>query len=280
MPSPLRVIIVSRDPAMRLAAARAFDAAPPSWNVQLSNDGAERADVLVLTPEIDEAPDSAAPLVAFDPLDPLAAVAAVARAGASRSPSITAVLGATGGCGATTIAMYLAKALAPEAAFVEVGDPGGSTLSARFDLALTGARAGPVTVQGFHAYVVSDASEVSDLSEHRRAIVDLGCGGAPIDGTPTLCVLPPSLVAARRAARIIGAHPKIPWIVVTNRVGAGGNVTRMELQQELSAPISLELAACPALRDSEESGRLADGSWRRWHRGIGRLARAIERHAL
>ncbi len=276
---PLLVTILSRDPAMRIAAARAFDAAPVSWEVSLEDGPSPRTDVLVVTPEVEDVPTSDAPTVPFDPLNPAAAIEAVALLGKSRPPLLTAVLGATGGCGATTIAIHLARALG-DAVFAEVGEPAASTLSARFSLDLSGDRAGPISVEGLHAFVLPDPADLSDLLGYRRAVVDLGCGAEPLACAPTLCVLPPTLVAARRAARIIKSGPEIDWIVVTNRVGAGGTATRMELQQGLGAPISLDLPGCPALRDSEDTDRMPLGSWRGWHRGIRRLARAIERHVV
>src|SRR5687768_12235460 len=99
----LRIAAVSNDERMRLELARAFDAAPPSWSVTLHEEPPADADVVVCGPD-----RQVAGAIRFDPADPdelLGSIRAFTST-AHRRPIV--VVRATGGCGATSVALHLA----------------------------------------------------------------------------------------------------------------------------------------------------------------------------
>lgn len=207
-------------------------------------------------------------------------------------PHFITVLGGTGGCGVTTIALHLARALAAigPACFVELSHTAGA--AERMGLERTAVRTwssehrsaqdvrlSAVPMEGgFRAIFAAPSChlEWADLAlldgEFDRVVVDPGV--APVnsfDGTAVV-VVAGSLPAARRARPLIATEPARALVV--NRTGPGGEATRALIEAALDATTALELPHFPALRDAEDEGRLLRrGS--RWCRRIDRLARAI-----
>jgi hypothetical protein len=281
----LKVAIVSRDEAVRSAAAHAFASAPPSWSVRLHDEAPGDADVVVAGEDVACEGD-----VVFDPARPSEALRAV-EAARSRG-RVYAVVAAAGGAGATTIAVHLAASLGGRVCYAELTEPSGrlglppdartwlprdddvtsSTLPvaggfrvlraprpcpepAAFPLA--GARA------AFDA-VVLDAGAGRDL----EPIVD-GVDAALVVTTPTR----PAALAARD---LVECWPDARWSVVVNRLGPGGQIMRSGLERILGRSVTVELPCCPALRDAEDEARLLTGTWRRWTRAVARLARSLD----
>ncbi|HVF52160.1 MAG TPA: hypothetical protein VNC78_00985 [Actinomycetota bacterium] len=273
-----RVAIFSRDPVMRVALARAFDAAPSSWDVTLHEVLPVDADVTVAgadiaDEELDPPPRS---LVRIGP-DADEDVIEIVRASMSQSRAVV-VASAVGGCGVTTIALQLAYRAGSDALYVEV-DPGPTSITAqRLDLD----RIGPVprpTRWGFSAASVDSSScDVRAtmngwLSASPVVVIDLGRPAhLSMGDVPWIFVLPPTKLAAAATGLALRRHPG-RCAVVTNRTGPGGEATRRELQVFLGCRIAVELPQCPALRDLEDEGELGLPGWSRWSRRVRPLMR-------
>lgn len=279
---PPKVAIVSRDPAVRDAAARAFAAAPPEWSVVLCDSAPRDADVVVR----DRGGDGA---VVFDPSQPDDALAEVeARLGGGR---VYVVAGAAGGAGATTIALHVAAALAGRACCAELAGPSarlGLPEDARTwltddDVALSalpvadGFRVlrAPQPLPDIAAFPLDAACAAFD-----RLVLDAGTrrdlDGLMETAAVAVAVTTPTRPAALATRQLVDAWPEVRWAVVVNRLGAGGQIMRAGLEALLGRRVTVELPCCPAVRDAEDEGRLVTGSWRRWSRGITRLVRALE----
>ena len=107
----LNVAVVSRDPTVRLAAARAFDQAPSSWNVHLHEATPQDADVLVFGADLR---DQAQGEILFDPADGADVIEEVRRSIASVRSKVFVVTGAGRGVGVTSLALHLAAGAARE----------------------------------------------------------------------------------------------------------------------------------------------------------------------
>jgi hypothetical protein len=293
-PRPVEVAIVSRDPTLRLEAARAFDAAPPSWVVSLHTSVPAGADVVVATADVD-VPDA----IAFDAAKPDDVLRAVeARTGAPEAARTIVVTSPSGGTGATTVALHLAAAAARHfrTCYVDldlrwgVMDRLGLPDDARTWSPTTGSGDSVVEdaipVQGgFRALLVHDAEHgraALDAVRERfeRVLVD-----APVDvlsadvlerATAGVLVIAPTVPSACRARRMLDALSGIGWAIVINRLGPGGELTRGALERIVERPIALELPCAPALRDAEDDARLVTTSLSRWRRWIDRLLYALE----
>lgn len=287
----IRVAIVSLDPAMRLAAAKAFDGAPSSWFVSLHREVPEGADVVVLTPEVDGEG------VRFDPDRPRDVIQAVkdASGGAGR---VVVVTGASGGLGVTSIALHLAAAWGrrTRTCYFDLDGGGGSRMRLGMPAdVLTWGDVGddedslllaalPVA-PGVRAYVAPQDATGEPLPVLERAapmferiVVDTPAGGLEIAiqvADMGILVAAPTFPSIERARDLLARHP-LRWAVVTNRIGPGGEATRAELEAVLGRTIGLELPCAPRLRDAEDDRRLLDPAWSRWARRIERLATVLE----
>ncbi|MGH2819445.1 MAG: AAA family ATPase [Actinomycetota bacterium] len=296
----LRVAVVSRDPEVRLAAARAFDGAPASWRVELHRSVPAEADVLVF------GPDCSGTGVVFDPAAPGRVLEEVAvAAGNVRSP-LVAVTSPGGGAGATTLALHLAQAYAASGAatcFVDLdvrwgasdrlGLPDDARTWAELDeaedsLALC---ALPVAA-GFRALLAprlegedarpaaADAVLRRVCEHYERVVADAPDGElldtALLHARAAVAIMTPALPAARRMRAFLSRYPEVTWAVVTNRIGPGGEARRARLEDALERRIAVELPCAAALRDAEDEARLLSASWSRWQRAATRLARALE----
>jgi len=296
----MKVAVVCCDPALRLAAARAFDGAPATWDVTLCEAPPEDAGVVVLGPDV--APDVAGRHtgIAFDPTRPEILVPQIeATLTKGGRPHVVVVTSAAGGTGTTTIALHLAHALPAAADTCYLNLTGG--VAARLAMppgALTWADAGSTQDElrlaalpvagGFRVLLAppdvieSEALTILDRAAeaYERLVVDVPAGGLL---TPVLrrahagvIVMAPTRPCAHRTQALLDGLPDLPWAIVSNRTGPGGETTRAGLERILGRRIALEVPCTPALRDCEDDGRLLTGRWSRFSRGVARLAGALE----
>jgi hypothetical protein len=283
----LRVAIVSRDPEVRLQAARAFDAAPASWLVRLYNDEPNGADVVVYGPDAAQAGG-----LVFDPahpervLDEIAALAGRAR--------IVTVTGGGRGVGVTTIGIHLAAVSAADHSTCLVDlDPLRGAAHRLGIGAVVDASARPADLElaavpvpgGFR--VLSEAAEdcgATELLEFAahlfdRVIVDapdgVEVGGLLADCDAAVMVVTPSPRSVLRAATILESND-VRWATVLNRIGPGGEVRREQLEVTLGRRVAVELPCTPSLRDCEERCSLLASRVLRWRRRLDDLHFALE----
>jgi hypothetical protein len=276
------VAIVSRDPEVRLAAARAFAPAPAEWSVELHEEVPERADVVVYGSDL-----ATGESLVFDPARPEDALRALeARLVVGRT---YAVAGAVGGAGATAVALHLAAEWGRGSCYAELAGPGGAawfdlpadarTWLPRDDDLLLSALPVSAGFRVLRAPVPCPEPGGFPLevarSSFERLVLDVGTRGLPRVDAAVL-VTTPTRPAARAARALIESHPDTRWAVVVNRLGPGGQIMRAGLEALIGRPASLELPTCAALRDAEDEGRLVRRRCHRWQRGVARLARALE----
>lgn len=297
----LNVAVVSRDPVVRLAAARAFDDAPPSWAVHLHDTRPPEADVVVFGTDVErEAKDG----IVFDPSDAGRVVDAVKRSMSSARTKTFAVVGAGRGVGVTSLALHLSAAAARthETCFVDLDLEWGA--AARLGMpedhlswyGAAGDRdprlAGLPVTGGFRALLAPTTGSSPPGEEDVKATVRgasgsfdrvfVDCADGPcLDAFVDLvdaCVLvvPASPAGARRAVRILNSFETARWAIVLNRLGPGGETTRTELHRLLGRRSAVELPCAPALRDSEDDDELLSTPWSRYVRAVQRLLHALE----
>jgi MinD-like ATPase involved in chromosome partitioning or flagellar assembly len=289
----MRVAIVSRDPVLRLEAARAFDAAPPAWIVSLHTRSPSDADVVVATPDVD-VPGA----IPFDPSHPEGVLGAVSARTEIERAHIVVVTSPSGGTGATSVALHLAAAAAARhrTCFIDLDLRWGvmdrlglpddvRTWEAGVHSSDDVVRAAIPVQGGFRALLVHEnghgaAAIDAARSEFERVFVD-----APVEvlsadvlerASAGVLVLSPTVPSACRARRMLDALTTVEWAVVTNRLGPGGEMTRSGLERILERSVALELPCVPALRDAEDDARLVTSSFSRWLRAIDRLFKALE----
>ena len=302
--------VVAREPGMRMAAAKAFDGAPPLWSVDLYSDTPPACEVVLVCPDV---PDVRPPgAISFNPEDPAGAVAEITKRTSPHRLPLVSVIGPGRGCGVTTLALHLCRALAVygTVCFVDLDQRWGAAhrlgLEAGalktwgdFDGSIESARACAVPTPGGFRALFSPLSASLGAADSERLQPDEGVllsqarsvfeavvadvsSPRVFARTTGLCevavlVLPPTRPAAARARSLLDAWPALTWMVVTNRTGPGGETTRSELEHLLGRRISLELPCAPSLRDAEDDGRLLSSRLSRWIRRVDRLARALVR---
>ncbi|HEX2195605.1 MAG TPA: hypothetical protein VHJ76_01660 [Actinomycetota bacterium] len=281
----LKVAIVSRDAAVRAAAAEAFTGAPPEWSVQLCEEAPAVADVVLHGP--DAAVEGA---TVFDPANPDDALRAVEAA--ATSGRVYAVAAAAGGAGATSIALHLAAALGGRTCYAELCDasarlglpedartwlprdrdcePSALPVAGGFRVLRSPGPCPEPAAFPLDAAGRSFDHVVLDAGTRR----DLGC--VVSRAAVAVVVTPPTRPAALAARSLVETFPEARWAVVVNRLGPGGQIMRAGLESLLGRRVTVELPCCPALRDAEDQSRLLNGSWRRWTRGVTRLAAALQ----
>lgn len=279
---------MSRDDDVRLQLARAFDRAPASWVVSLHETPPDDADVTVAGPDV-----AIAGSIVFDPAHPERLVPDIQNVATRSSEGKRIfVMGATGGSGATSLALHLAAAAGGCLVETRPGD-----IRRRLDMGSARSWSGdqqasieldalPVA-PGFRALLAPRAPSTEDVatavarasSAFSVLFVDSGPDVAMRLATPgDLCVLVlcPTRPAAERAREILDGGDAFRWAVVTNRVGPGSVLTRRRLEQILDRRISIELPCSPGLRDAEDEGRLLTSPLSRWSWNVKRLCRALE----
>ncbi|MBW3594172.1 MAG: hypothetical protein KY391_01230 [Actinobacteria bacterium] len=282
-----RIAAVSRDDKIRLQLARAFDTAPASWIVKLHEDVPTDADVVVCGP--DRYRDG---YVLFDPTDPGKLIADIAARLATTAGRAIFVVGATGGCGASSVALHLA------------GISGGCLIEASGDdlrrrLAMPSAKSWgdvledePIELSalpvapGFRVLLAPPTATVDHVAtvlERSLPVFDHAIVDVPKDGVAALAargaigvlVLAPTRPSAERARAIIDTHAAIRWAIVTNRLGPGSSLRRKDIEQLLQRKVAVELPCSAGLRDAEDDGSLLTSPLSPWLWQIKRLWRAL-----
>jgi MinD-like ATPase involved in chromosome partitioning or flagellar assembly len=289
----MRVAIVSRDPLLRLEAARAFDAAPAAWIVSLHTTSPPDADVVVATPDVDV--PGALP---FDPSHPEGVLEAVAARAQIDRAHIIVVTSPSGGTGATSVALHLASAAAARhrTCFIDLdlrwgvmdrlGLPDDVRTWERGEPSADAVVRAAIPVQGgFRALLVHESGQGAAAIDAVKGAFDRVVVDAPVEvlsadvlerASAGVLVMSPTVPSACRAQRMLDALTTVEWAVVTNRLGPGGEMTRSALERILERSVALELPCAPALRDAEDDARLVTTSFSRWRRAIDRLCKALE----
>ena len=282
---PLKVAIVSRDPAVRAAAAEAFTGAPADWSVRLCEDAPPDADVVLRG--TDAAMESGP---VFDPANPQHALRAVEAAAATGR--VYLVASAAGGAGGTSVALHLAAALRGRTCYAELADAS-ARLGLPDDARTWLPRDGDLELSALPVAgglrVLRAPSPCPDPSafpldaacrSFDRLVLDAGTRTGVDAVLPRVAaavlVTTPTRPAALAARGIVESHSGTRWAIVVNRLGPGGQIMLAGLERLLGHRVAVELPCCPALRDAEDEARLLSGSGRRWMRGIRRLAAALE----
>ena len=305
----VRIAVVAREPGMRMAAAKAFDGAPPQWSVDLYTDPPPECDVVLMCPDVSDVRSPGA--ILFDPQDPTGAVAEIARRTSLRRLPLVSLIGPGRGCGVTSLALHLCRALTAfgSVCFVDLDErwgaahrlglePGALKTWRDFDGSAESVRSCALPTPGGFRALFSPLSAALGPAENEpmqtegalltrahsifEAVVADVSSPRVFERMAAHCevavlVLPPARPAAVRARSLLEAWPTLTWMVVTNRMGPGGETTRSELEHILGRRISLELPCAASLRDAEDDGRLLASGLSRWIRRVDRLARALAR---
>lgn len=281
----LRVAAVSKDEQIRLQLARAFDHAPAAWRVTLHDSPPSDADVVV-TGRGEGHPGA----IECDPSDPSGVVDAIAQAARPAATAPLVVVGASGGCGATTVALHLG---AVGGACVIEGDHG--RIRRRLDMPTAKTWAGALDGEPIELSALpvapglrvllspgdeSDLQRVVDKAARSFSKVIVATHPDRLD-LATACrvgvlVVAPTRPSAERAAEILANDSGTRWAIVTNRTGPGSSFTRRGIERILGRRIAVELPCSPTLRDSEDVGRLVTSPLSPWLWQIKRLWRALE----
>ncbi len=283
-----KIAVLSKDPHIRLAIARALDNAPLHWSITMNDAEAGNANVVV------RGPDVPGPGLLFEPDHPARLIADIERALAShRAGPRIVVAGATGGCGVTTIALHLCAAFTMSRSVCLLEAVPGCGVKQRLclpdetlDRATEGTLSDLPVADGFHVSLAPrdesqetlQASVERLVARYELVVVDGGVGETSFPLSPDdvrVVVIPATVPGMLRARPLLDASPDARCATVVNRLGPGSDVTMIELQRILGHRISLELPCTPALRDAEDEGRLIARGWTRWYRSIERLARVL-----
>lgn len=277
----VRVAIVCPPEELHMAVARAFDAAPADWDVSLHAEPVDDADVVVAVGcEIPGA-------VSMDPSCPEQVIADIA-ARLSRD-SLIVVVGASGGCGATSVLLHLAAASArhERTGVVDLGSRPDALSRLGLDPEQLSPDAEPllVPVSGGFRLVYCGTGPVETAAAlgaartyAARVFVDLP--PAVLDGwvrpvDRALLVMTPTGPSARKAAGLMEERPDLPWVPITNRVGPGSETTRIDIERILGRRLALELPCSPGLRDAEDDLKLLTSPLSPWRMRIQRLSDAL-----
>ena len=282
----LRVAAVSRDDAIRLQLARAFDSAPASWDIALHDSSPPEADVVVCGPDQD-----ISGCIRFDPADPEKVIADIRAATPSTRTRSFVVTGAAGGGGATSVALHLTVLSGGCIFGMEQG------LRRRLKMptakswsdALSGDPielcALPVA-PGFRVLLAPDEFEVGEdrrVFDLARATFDHVFVDVAVEhldrfagrGDVGVLVMPPTRPGAERAAELLASHSALRWAIVTNRLGPGSGLTRRRLEEITGKKIAVELPCSAALRDAEDDGRVVTSPLSPWLWQLKRLWRTL-----
>lgn len=277
----MRVAVIVGDEALRRRVAEAFDRAPAHWQVALFDSPPPGADVIVSTdPRAD---------VVVDPARLNGLIPAIeAHVAPTSTPRLVGVVGATGGCGVTTVALYLCRALAErcEAAYLET-DPARRSVVARLGMSGDARCWGPqdaggatfpgLPVAGVRIFPApSGGGSGSDLgSRLGRFDIVVQEPQLPANGlTAGVLVVPPTMAGARRAAEMSAELPDVAWAVLINRTAPGEALNGRRIAEITGMQPTMHLPFSPSVRRAELHGRLAS-RWTRFARSIDRLAQTI-----
>lgn len=304
MTSSLNVGVISRSQAVRLAAARAFDHAPPAWTIRLHETPPADADVVVFGADLrHEAGDE----LVFEPTTPELIVDEIKRRMLISRGRTFVITGAGRGVGVTSAALHLSYLSARDkpTCFVDINVKWDSARRMGVDgehLTWPGSRtkdqdAGNVediataalpVAGGFRALLPPSQSEpgavkrvlTSAQADFERVIVDCAdseqLSGALDGAAAGVLIVPFTIPGAYRAVDVLKAHADSRWAIVVNRLGPGGEMTRAAMHRILEHRTAVELPCSPSLRDAEDDARLLTSNWSRYLRGVSRLHTALE----
>jgi hypothetical protein len=258
----LHVAIVGSDDDARLALVKALESAPPTWNLRLYDEPPASAGIVVCDPAM-----SIPGAIVFDG-SPARLLDAVANA--KPSAKTFAVTGAGSGVGTTTIALHLAAELsAIGRATALVGD---EHVWVRLGLDPSEVPESTIPVaSGFRL-----ARSGMDLQTAARVVAEVSDDDVDqTDAAVNLLVFPPSPTGIWRARTILERAAERNWLLVANRLGPGGETTKLQIERMVGGPV-IELPCCAPLRDLEDSCSVLTSGWTRWSRAIKRLARMLD----
>lgn len=277
-PMTLRVAIVCPQPELRMAAVRAFDRAPLDWDLRLVSEFPTEADVIVSVGR------ERAGALTMDPSQPERVIDEILRS--SSKPDVVLFVGASGGCGATSVALHVAAALA-QTERVNVVDLHPDA-DAGMRLGLTSDQIpleeGPFLTPvagGFRLAFGRDGSPDGCLEMARstadKLVVDAPRGllGELEAPARVVLVMTPTLPSVRKGARLLKQYPELPWVPVTNRTGPGSETTRVDIERVLGRRVAIELPCSPGLRDAEDDLKLLTSPLSPWRLAVQRLAAAL-----
>ena len=298
----LEVAVVSRDPEVRLSAARAFDDAPASWRIRLHEEPPDKADVVVFGVDLREAANGH---ILFEPSKGKGVIDEVKESVASARSKLFVVTGAGRGVGVTSLALHLSALSARDhstcfvdldvdwGAAVRLGIDGPHKTWAEVDSDEESFRLAALPVTGgFRALLAprrnDDEPPANGSHEVVRRATDafervfVDCSDNSLldvlsaRSDAGVLVVPTTIPGALRAAQLLEAHASVRWAVVLNRLGPGGETARAELHRTIGLRSATVMPCTPALRDAEDDGRLLASPWSRYVRASARLLRALE----
>lgn len=273
----VRIAVVAIDERVRTQLARCFDTAPRNWRVALFEAPPPDADLIVSNdPRAD---------VVVDPSNASSVVTQIeAFLRARVQTRVVSVAGTCGGCGVTTVALHLSRALATMSptAYLE-NDPAARSAAPRLGMR-SDARTwqgddvgfGGLPVAGFRVFPAPAEGAGRSLAD--RLSGDFGFVVAepmlPDRLDAGVLVVSPTPVGARRAAELIPTLPDLPWAVVVNHTAPGEALRSSDVAEITGVEPTLTLPFSPGVRRAEMTGRLAS-RWTRFSRQVDRLARSL-----
>ncbi len=277
---PLRVAIVAHDAEAREAAARAFDGAPPDWKISLHDAPPQDADVLVAAPGA-----KVAGAVELDPDHPEATLEAVA---ARRTGRCIAVCAASGGAGATTLSLLLARSLARRSSVCVLELQRGIAPRLELSDALRCSDwepeqeirrfAHPVP-GGFRVLLEpADAAATLRRALHTFEVVVVDASARSFPAGPVDALLVVCTPAASSAARVTEVTARVDARAVgliVNHTGPGGTLSSTRVAKTAGRTATVEIPLTPSLRDLEEDGRVDVPWWSRAARPVDSLAATL-----
>jgi hypothetical protein len=198
------------------------------------------------------------------------------------------VTGASGGAGATTVALHLALALRRRRpCLVDLAGGLAERLGFAADRSHWGRSLEPLPFPGGLAVLAAPRPFVPP--DDPGGLVAAAPGGvvladvAPelLAGLPVpqrlIVVVARSRPGAERARALLDAlAPRVPVVAVTIRRPPAGGATRAEVERILGLRLAADLPYCPAMAEAEQAGRAETKPWSRWWWGVGALARRLE----
>jgi hypothetical protein len=217
--------------------------------------------------------------IVFDPHDSDALVPTIAAALVTETVHTIVVVGTGGGVGVTTVALHLALNAARDHSTCYLG---GTDAAIRLDLPVEAwSNEHPIPVAGGFRVSLTGDHRVLEAAQETSEVVIVDAIDPDADllgwARAVVLVMPPTVPGARRASDLMREHPDARWAPVTNRLGPGGEMTRVALERILDRSIAVELPTCAPLRDAEDDGQLLQTTLYRWPRRVEQLWRTLER---
>ena len=193
----------------------------------------------------------------------------------------------------STLALHLAAALSRSREVFLIEPPGARSLSIRVGVPDDAAEWQPgesldVSIPVCGGSRLIRAAELAPAlaalqQDGRAGVVDLGCKQSAFEEVvaagllrAVVVVVPPARTAAKLTRTFLQSTAELDRIVVSNRTGHGGDMTRDKVSAVIGALVALELPCSPALRAAEDACTLVQQPWSRWWRLVSRVARSLE----